>query len=147
MTSKKTFDAGSPGFLYTIIASVLTIGAISGIQWGQSPEMLADNLVTTLSTGGVFALAGLIVSSVVFPAWNAYKKGLKTIKEVFSSTLTWIALGNILLAGLALTGFTLPEGTVDQIVAAAFSKDWNALISILFTTIIPTIVRFIKDKA
>lgn len=142
---KKVFDVSSPGFLYTVLASLFTIGAISGIDWGQSPENLSGTIVTSLSEGGVWSIVGLLVSSVVFPAINAYKKGLKSLKEVFSSTLTWIALGNILLAALALTGFTLPEGTTEQVVGAIYAKDWNALITVLFTTIIPTIVRIIKE--
>ena len=68
------------------------------------------------------------------------------LRTIFGSTLTWIALGNALMATVALTGFMLPDGTVEAIVGAVQTKDWIALGTIVVQTIIPTIVRFIKGK-
>ena len=144
--STKTFDASSPGFLYTVLVGVLTIFTVSGVHFPTPAEQLAGDLVSTLSQGGIYALIGVLVSSVIFPIWNAAKFGLKSLKEIFSSVLTWIALGNILLAAVALTGFVLPDGTLEQVILAVQMKDWSALAGVLFTTIIPTLVRFIKDK-
>jgi hypothetical protein len=143
---KKIFDAGSPGFLYTVIVSVLTIFAASGVSFPDSPEQIAGQFTTLLSTGGFYAVLGVVATSVAFPLWNAYKKKQFNFQGIFSSTLTWVAIANIAFAGLALTGFTLPEGAVDALVAAVLAKDWGAIISMLFTTILPTVVRFIKDK-
>jgi hypothetical protein len=35
---------------------------------------------------------------------------------------------------------------VEQIVYAVEAKDWTTIISMLITTIVPAVVRFIKDK-
>lgn len=144
--AKPVFDAGSPGFLYTIIVSLLTIIAAAGVSFPESPADIAGDFTTLLSTSGFYAILGVIASSVAFPIWNAYKKGSIEFKGIFSSTLTWVAIGNIVFASIALTGFTLPDGTVEALVNAVAAKDWGAIISMLFTTIVPTIVRFLKDK-
>lgn len=141
------FDAKSPGFLYALIVSGLTVLAVSGVHFPSSAEQLAGEITTTLSTSGIYSIIGVVVASVIFPIYNAVKFGLKfTLHTIFSSTLTWISLGNIVLSLLALTGLMLPDGTVEQIIGAVQMKDWTALISLLFTSIIPTIVRWIKDK-
>ena len=144
--SKQVFDASSPGFLYTVIVSALTIFAASGVSFPADPGAIAGEITTLLSTGGFFAIVGVVVASIGFPIWNAWKKGALTFGGLFSSTLTWIALGNILFAGLALLGLSLPDGTVEQIVYGIAQKDWTALFSLLVTTIVPAVVRFIKDK-
>jgi hypothetical protein len=145
--SKQVFNASSPGFLYTIIVAVLTIFAVSGVHFPSGPEALSGDIVTTLSNSGIYAIIGIIISSVIFPIYNAIKSGLKfSLTTIFGSTLTWIAIGNIVLSLLAIYGFVLPEGTVDQIIGAVQTKDWMALGTLFFGTIIPTIVRFIKDK-
>lgn len=144
---KQVFNAASPGFLYTVIVAVLTIFAVSGVDFPSSAEQLAGDITTTLSTGGIYAIIGVILASIAFPIYNAVKSGLKfNLQTIFSSTLTWIALGNALMATIALTGFVLPQGTVEAIVGAVQTKDWIALGTIVVQTIIPTIVRFIKDK-
>jgi hypothetical protein len=143
---KKIFDSSSPGFLYTVVVSILALLAWAGVEFPEKPAELAGEVTTLLSGGGFYAILGVVVSSIAFPIWNAVQKKRLTFDGIFSSTLTWIALGNILFAGLALTGFLLPDGTVEQLVYAIEAKDWAAIISMLVTTIIPAVVRFIKDK-
>lgn len=146
-TNKKVFDAKSPGFLYAAIVAFLTIFAVSGVNFPTPAEILAGQITTTLSTGGLYAIIGVVISSVAFPIYNAVRSGLKfSLQTIFQSTLTWIALGNIVLSLLAITGLVLPDGTVEQIVMAVQTKDWISLISLLATSIVPTIIRWIKDR-
>lgn len=146
-SGKAVFNAKSPGFLYTITVTVLTIFAVSGVHFPTSAEVLAGDITTTLSTSGIYAIIGVIISSVAFPIYNAVKSGLKfSAATIFSSTLTWIAIGNIILSLLAIYGFVLPDGTLEQVIGAVQTKDWMALGSLFFTTIVPTVVRWIKDR-
>lgn len=140
------FNAYSPGFLYTVIVGILAMFAWAGVSFPEKPIELAGDLTTTLTSGGWYALLGIMASSILFPIYNAYKKGSLSFKGLFGSTLTWVSLLNIVFSGIALTGFTLPEGTSDQIVYAAFAKDWSSLATIVFSTILPAVVRFIKEK-
>ncbi len=145
MSNQKKFDAGSPGFLYSIVVLALTVFAVSGLN--INPDETAREIVTSLSNGGVYAIIGIIASSVIFPIWNFFKRGGKvTLKVVFGSVLTWVALGNALFAVIALTGFTIPEGTVEQIVGFIQAKDWTSLIAIVFANVLNPLIRFIKDK-
>lgn len=143
----KFFNAGSPGFLYSVITTALTIFAASGVQFPKVPGDLSSELVSSFSTGGVYALIGVIVASVIFPIYNAIQAKTFSFKGVFSRNLTWIAIGNLAAAGIALTGFVLPSGTADQIVGAVSMKDWGGLISILGLTVVNTLIRYLKDKA
>ncbi len=149
MSAQKTkFSASSPGFIYAVIVAVLTIFAAAGVELPKDPASLGTDLVTSLSSGGIFALVGVIVSSLVFPIYNTITSGKKlSLSAIFSSTTTWIAIGVAASAGIALTGFVLPEGTVEQIVGAIVTKDWMSLVSILALTVGNTLIRYLKDKA
>lgn len=143
---KRVFDASSPGFLYTVIVSILTVLGLANIEFPAPADQIAGEIVTALNGTGFFAVISILIASVLFPIWNAWQKGDITFKGIFSNTLTWVSLANILFGALALWGFSLPSGTVEQIINAVFAKDWSSLISIVVTTVIPTIVRFIKDR-
>lgn len=144
---KKNFDPASPGFLYTIITSVLTLLAIAGIEFPKAVTTIAGELTTSLSSGGVYAIIGVLIASVIFPIINFIKSGKTfSFSSFFGSTLTWVAIGNAVLAVIALSGFTLPDGTVEQIVGAIAAKDWMGLISMLALTVGTTLIRWIKDR-
>ena len=145
-TTQKFFDPKSPGFLYSVIAAALTIFAASGVTFPKAPGDLSTELVSSFSTGGVYALIGVIVASVIFPIYNAIQAKTFSFKGVFSRNLTWIAIGNLIAAGIALTGFVLPSGTAEQIIGAVSMKDWGGLISILGLTVVNTLIRFLKEK-
>ena len=148
-TSKKkdVFNASSPGFLYSVIVGILTIFAVSGVTFPDSADVIANDVTTSLSTGGIYAIIGIIISSFAFPVYNAIKSGLKfNLTTIFGSTLTWIAIGNIILSLLVIYGFVLPKGSVELVVGAIVAKDWTGLGGFVFTTLVPTIVRWIKDR-
>ena len=140
------FNAASPGFVYTVMVSALTVLALAGVQFPDNPADIAADLSNLLSTSGFWALIGVAVSSVAFPIYNAWKKGDLSFKGIFSNTLTWVAIAVLVFYGVALIGLNFPAGTGEQIVYAVFAKDWSALVSILVTTVLPAIVRFIKEK-
>lgn len=146
MANQKFFDAGSSGFLYSVITTALTIFAASGVQFPKVPGELGTDLVTSFSTGGVYALIGVMVASVIFPIYNAIAAKTFSFAGVFSRNLTWIAIGNLIAAAIALTGFVLPDGTAEQLVGAVSVKDWGGLISILGLTVVNTLIRYIKEK-
>lgn len=146
-STQKFFDAGSPGFIYSLVVSALTIFAGAGVSFPKVPVDLGAEIVNSFNTGGVYALIGVIVASVIFPIYNAISAGTFSFRGIFSRNLTWIALGNILVAGLALTGFVLPDGTPEQIVGAVSAKDWMSVVSIIALTVGNTILRLIKQKA
>jgi hypothetical protein len=124
---------------------VLIVFAANGLN--IDPERVAGEITSSLTQGGVYAIIGVLISSVIFPIWNFFKAGGKvTLKVVFGSVLFWVALANSALALIALTGFTIPEGTVEQVVGFVMAKDWGALITIIFTNVLNPLIRFIKEK-
>ena len=146
-SNQKFFEVSSPGFLYSVIVSALAIFAGAGVAFPKVPIDLGAEIVNSFNTGGVYALIGVIVASVVFPIYNAISAGTFSLKGIFSRNLTWIALGNIAVSGLALTGFVLPDGTPEQIVGAVSPKDWMSVVSIVALTVGNTLLRLIKQKA
>lgn len=145
-TIKKIFSFSSTGFIYSVSVAALTIFAAAGAHFSSPIGDIAGNIDTTLSASGVWAMIGVIAASVIAPIWNAIVKGTLSFKGVFSSTLTWIAILNAGLAYLATKGFSLPDGTVEQIFGYIQAKDWFSLGYLLVATIVPTIIRFIKSK-
>lgn len=143
----KKFDAKSPGFLYSVIVFILGAFAIGGIRFPDSPEEIANGIVTGLSASGVWSVIGIIVSSLLFPVINFVKQGGKiTWSRIVGSTLVWTAFFTALFAGVALTGFVVPDGTAEQIVASVQMKDWGALLNIVVFSFVIPLIRFFKDK-
>ena len=143
----KAFNASSPGFLYSIIVAILATFAATGIQFPASPDALAGTITTSLSSGGVYAIIGVLITSVIFPIYNHFSsKGKFDFKAIFSKVSTWIAWGTAGLSAIALTGFVLPDGTLEQVIGAIQQKDWMSLISILALTVGNTLIRFLKDR-
>lgn len=146
-TTQPFFKTTSPGFLNAAITTLLTLVAAGGIQFNQDPATISDTLVNTFSTGGIYALFGVILSNIILPVYNFIQSGLKfSLRAIFSLNTSWIALGNLAAAGLALTGFILPDGTAEQLVLAISVKDWMALVSSLALTVGNTLIRFLKQK-
>jgi len=145
--SKQVFSTSSPGFIYSITSAILTILAIIGVSFADPIHVLSGQVETSIQGGSFFALVTLVVGSVLFPVWNLIQKKQKiNLKTIFGSTANIIALGQALLGIIALTGFVLPAGSLEQVVSAVKMKDWGALIGLLVTSIVPTIIRFIKSK-
>lgn len=144
---KQNFDPKSPGAIYSIATLVLTALALAGVGFPESIEGISGQLQTSIQGGSYFALIGLIGGSVLFPIWNLIQKKQKfNWANIFGSTANIVAIGNALLGIVALTGFVLPEGTLEQIMAAIEVKDWGALASVIINTVIVTLVRFLKDR-
>jgi len=145
--SGKTFNAASPGFLYSLITAGLTIFAVSGVSFPKDPAALSGEIVTSLSSGGVYAIIGVLIASVIFPIYNFFKGGGKfSVGDVFSSTLTWVAIGTAALSAVALTGIMVPDGTVQAVIGAVQTKDWMGLISILVINIGNPLIRWLKER-
>ena len=146
VTTKK-FDTKSPGFLYSSIVAVLTVFAVSGVSFPKTVDVLGMEITTSLSAGGIYAIFGVVLTSVAFPIYNYFKGGGSfTWLGVFGKTSTWIALGNAAVAALTTVGFILPDGTVEQIIGAVQAQNWMGLISVLALTIGNTLIRWIKEQ-
>lgn len=147
-TKQKKFNAQSTPFLYSMIVAALTILAATGVDFKSAPEDLSGQITTLLSSGGFYAIIGVLITSIAFPIYNFFvaSKGKFDIVAVFSKVSTWVSLWNAAFAAIAVTGFTLPAGTGEQVIQAVFQKDWMSLISILALTVGNTLIRFLKDR-
>jgi H+/Cl- antiporter ClcA len=143
---KQLFSVSSPGFLYSAIVAALSLLTLAGVSFGDTPQELANEATNAVGSGGFFALLGVLGASIGFPIWNAYQKKNLSFKGIWRNSLTWVALGVLFFDVLALLGLHFPDGTVQAIVSAVDSKDWVSLISMFVTVIIPTVIRFIKEK-
>ena len=147
MSNTKKFDTASPGFLYSAIVAFLTLFAVSGVSFPKEVSVLGLEITTALSTGGIYAIIGVVLTSIGFPIYNYIKGGGSfTWLGVFGKTSTWIALGNAIVAALATGGFMLPEGTIDQIIGAVKAQNWMGLISVLALTVGNTFIRWLKER-
>ena len=147
MQLKKNFDPQSPGAIYSLAVLVLTVLAGLGIGFPDSIPNISGQLQTSIQGGSYFALIGIIGGSVLFPIWNLIQKKQKlNWRNLFGSTANIVSLANAGLGVVALTGFMLPAGTVEQVVAAVQVKDWGALASIVINTVIVSFVRWLKDR-
>ena len=145
--TKQKFDAKSPGFIASITYVILAALAATGVEFPTDAQTLSGDFETTLNTGGIFAVTGLLISSIVFPVWNFTKRGGRiTGKKIISNTTFWVSLVTALLASAVLWGFTVPDGTAEQIVAAVYAKDWGVLLSVIGVNIINPLVRYLKEQ-
>lgn len=147
MKKATNFNSASPGFLYAVIVAVLMVlTGVFGVNFPGTPDQIAGEIFASLNNFGIFALIGVVVSSIVLPVWNARTTAGFSWKKLISSRLTLIAVVNLALSGLALIGLVFPDGMVDQIFAAVGAQDWTGLIVIFFNVFLPTVLRWIKTK-
>lgn len=142
---KQIFSASSPGFLYTVIVLALTALAAAGVQFPATPEAITGDIITGLSQSGIWAISGILLTSILFPFYNAYKKGLHWM-DIWGSTATYIAFGNALFSAVLLTGIVIPPGTAEAIVGAIQMKDWGGLFTLVLTNVATPVIRWIKDR-
>lgn len=143
--TKQVFNAASPGFLYTVIVLALTALAAAGVTFPSSPEDITGDIITGLSQSGIWAISGIILTSVLFPFYNAYKKGLKWY-QILGSTATYIAFGNAVFGALLLFGIAIPDGTAEAVVGAIAQKDWGQLFNLVLINVLTPLIRWIKDR-
>lgn len=146
---QKAFDPKSPGFITTVLSAILAITASIGIDFGLPPDQLAGQIIDVFNSGGLYAVAGLLIVNVVGPIWNFIrKKQPVNWKTILSSTTTIVSLGGVVVAALVyLWGINIPADTPKDILAAIAAKNWALLASYAVANIIIPIVRYFKDKA
>lgn len=144
--AKTKFDPKSTGFIASITYAILAAFAATGIEFPKDPAQIAGDFETTLSSGGIFAVTGLLVTAIIFPVWNFVKKGGKiNAKLILGNTTFWISFVTAILGLAALYGFTVPDGTAEQIVGAVYAKDWGVLLSVLAINVLNPFIRFLKE--
>lgn len=147
MTQKKNFTASNPNFWARLLIFAFSILALIGIKFPSDPTDLATSITTTVSGPGFIAVIGILIVSVIMPIINFVRTKPKiTAANVFGSANFWIYLGSFAFGILVLFGINIPEGTADQIVAAIYEKDWNALFTVATVNILDPFIRWLKDK-
>jgi cytochrome bd-type quinol oxidase subunit 2 len=145
--AKQKFDAKSPGFIASVTYVLLAALAATGVEFPSDPQSVAGDFETTLNSGGIFAVVGLLVSSIVFPTWNFIKKGGKISgKVILSNNTFWISVATAALSVALLFGFTVPDGTAEQVVAAVYAKDWGVIFTMIVIPLFNTLIKYFKHK-
>lgn len=147
MGTKKTFDAGSPGFWMTLITAGLSAAATGGIEFAIPVGEIANQLVTTFNSSGIYAVLGIVVVNIAGPVYNFMRKKIPfNWRAIWASTTTWIGVGSIAVAGLVMWGFQIPENTPSEIASAIVARNWALLGALGAANLIVPFVRWIKEK-
>lgn len=143
---KQAFSLNSSNLWVNIITFILASVALAGVELPANPNSISLDIVNTLNSAGVIAVAGIILLNVANPIYHAFVKSSFDFKAMVGSPNFWVNLGS-LIAGLAvLVGISFPDGTVEQIVGAIYSKDFSALALTLFTNVLNPLIRYFRDK-
>lgn len=143
-TKKAVFSASSPNFWANIVTFVLALGALGGINWGMSPEILGDKLVTSLTGGSLWAVVGITVTNILTPIYYVIKN--KSFSLSLTSTNFW---AQVITFGLSLGvtyGIEFDTESADALVGAVAAKDWGLLFTIALAAIVQPLIRYIKSR-
>lgn len=146
--TNKSFDPKSAGFWATVITAILSAAASGGIEFNVPVGDLANNLVSTFNTSGVYAVLGIIVVNIAGPIYNFMRKKIPfNWANILGSTTTWVSLGSIAVSALVLFwGFEIPADTPADVAAAIMARNWGLLGSLAAVSILVPIIRWIKNK-
>lgn len=145
--AKKNFDATNLNFWARLVIFVLGLLATLGVKFPADPVSLGTDIVTTLTTGGWYAVLGLMAISVIMPIYNFIRSKPKLSLAAFlGSPNTWLYLATFLVGVTIVLGIKVPEGTGEAIVGAIYAKDWSGLISIMAMNILDPFIRWLRDK-
>lgn len=142
--AQPVFDSSSPHFWAMLFQAGLAVFAMFNIQFPQPIGELSETLATTLTTGGIYSIVGILFVSVLGPIYTAITK--KSIKLIWASTSTWIYLGTAVASLFTLFGIAIPSDSVSDLVAAVWAKDWFTVGGMATTLFLVPIIRFIKLK-
>lgn len=150
-TNIKNFDPKNPNFAARLIIFALSVLAMIGVKFPDSPTVIADGITNALSGGGYFALITVLGISVVMPIVNFIRsKPALNFKAIvltlIGSPNFWIYLGNFIFGLVILLGIKIPAGTADEIVGAVYGKDWTGLLLIAVTNIFDPLIRYLRDR-
>ena len=141
---KQVFSPTSYHFIFRITTALLAVFAAFQVKFTTDPSTIADQVATTISTSGLYAVIGIVVVSIAGPIWNAVQK--KSFKLIWGSVSTYIYLGTALGSLLVLVGIEIPDGTAAAIVNAIMGQDWGGLGSVVTLNVLEPLVRFIISK-
>lgn len=144
--TNKIFDAKSPGFWVTVLTAILSAAATGGIEFNVPVGDLANNLVSTFDTSGLYAVLGIVVVNIAGPVYNFMRKKIPfSWSAILGSTTTWVSLGSIAVSALVLFwGFEIPANTPADVAAAIAARNWGLLGSLAVVAILIPLIRGIK---
>lgn len=144
---QQNFSAANPNFWARLLIFFFSVVAMLGVQFPQAPEALTGNILNTLSSGGTYAVIGVLVVSVIMPIVNLVRTKPKiNVYTLIGSTNFWIYAASFVFGILVLFGIQVPDGTAEAMVSAAWVKDWGSLFSIALTNLLDPIIRAFIDK-
>lgn len=145
-TNKTVFDPKSPGFWATVITAILSAMATGGIEFNVPAADLANQLVSTFNTSGIYAVFGILFVNVAGPVYNFVRKKIPfSWDAILGSTTTWVSLGSIAVSALVLFwGFEIPADTPADVAAAIAARNWGLLGSLAVVSILIPVIRGIK---
>lgn len=148
MSTQKQFSTTSKNFWFQLVLFALSIAAGLGINFPSSPETITTDILNTFSTSGIYAVAGILIVSVIGPVYNFVKSKPKLSLSAFlADANNWVYIVSFAASGLVLLGVAIPDGTAEQIVRAVMVRDWAAIGSVGLSSIIVPLVRYFIDRA
>lgn len=148
MITQKQFSTSSKNFWFQAVLLVLSIAAGLGIKLPSSPELITTDLLNTFSTSGIYAVAGILIVSIIAPVYNFVKSKPKLSLTTFLADPNNIVyIVSFAASVLVLLGVAIPDGTAEQIVRAVMVRDWAAIGSVGLSSIIVPLVRYFIDRA
>ena len=148
MATQKAFSVTSKNLWFQVTLLILGIIAGIGVKLPGDPAAIAENLVNTLSTSGVYAVIGIAVVSIIGPIYNFIQTKPKITFSTFADDPNnWVYVGSFAASMLILLGVPIPDGTAQEVVRAIFVKDWAGLAAIFVGSVLTPLVRFFIDKS
>jgi hypothetical protein len=144
---KQNFSSSNPNFWARLLIFAFSVIALLGVQIPESPAMLTDKIVTTISGGSAYAVIGILIVSVLMPIINFVRSKPKLdLYAIIGSPNFWIYFASFVLGCLVLLGIDIPDGTAEQLVGAIFAKDWGGLATVAFVNLADPFIRWWRDK-
>lgn len=142
-----SFSASNLNFWARLMIFGFSVLSLIGIKFPDNPTDMTVDITTSLTTGGFIGVVGILAISVIMPIYNFVRSKPKiNFLALIGSPNFWIYAGSFVFGIAVLFGINIPDGTAEQLVGAAYAKDWTLLFSIAVANIFDPIVRWFKDK-
>ena len=144
---EKAFSASNQNFWFSLLVFAFSVAAMLGIHFPQSAADTATGLTSAVKSGNLFAVIGLLTTSVLGPVVAFIRKKPNIpASAIIGSSNFWVYLGGFLVSIAMLVGIGIPADAPQQIVNAIEAKQWGALATLAFTAIANPIWRYFRDK-
>jgi hypothetical protein len=143
-----SFSIKNYNFWLSLLIAFFGILTAVGVELPTEPQLLAGEILTTVSSTGWFGLIGTMGASLfglILQIYNKYRAGGWNIPQLLGSPNTVIYLAGVIGSLFVINGINVPVTSLPQLAERLYAADYFGALTALITILSP-LIRWFRDR-